>query len=167
MRSKRGDLWDLWEQGHKIVITTNVGWEPGTLRNNMGAGMALQAALRWPWLPEWYGAYCRHAMMSPRPGSIRHALRTAPVLEHDDLRLLFLPVKPLMSYADPELSWNQRARLDVIQLGLNQLRKHHGTIALALPGCGNGGLSPLDVRPLVEASLDEDRFLLCDRELPR
>lgn len=166
MRSERGDLWKLWEQGHKIVVTTNVGWEPGTLRNNMGAGMALQAALRWPWLPEWYGSFCRLWVTRwSRPGSIHAALRTAPLLEHDGLRLIFLPVKPLLSYSDPELSWNQRARLDCIQLAVSELRKHHGTIAFGLPGCGNGGLSAMDVRPMLEESLPEERFLLCDREL--
>lgn len=167
MRSERGDLWKLWEQGHKIVVTTNVGWDPATRQNNMGAGMALQAALRWPWLPEWYGEFCMRWVMrwgKERYGVIR-ATRVAPVVEHDALRLIFLPVKPLLSFSDPEISWNQRARLDCIQVGLSQLRKHHGTIALGLPGCGNGGLSAMDVRPLLEAGLPEERFLLCDREL--
>jgi len=161
MKREQADLWERWEQGHKIVVTTNVGWDPRTRRNNMGAGLALQAARRWPWLPEWYGDFCRRSVMGRQTPT-----RTVPVLEHDQLRLIFLPVKPLLHYADPERSWDQPARLDVIRTGLARLTRHHGTIALAYPGCGNGGLKPSQVRPLLEMFLVEDRFTVCDWEFP-
>lgn len=171
MRYEQGDLWDHWERGNKIVVTTNVGWDLQTRRNNMGAGMALQAAQRWPWLPEWYGNLCRlyvtrwgqygpHA----RPAIPRCPARWMPVVELDHLRLLFLPVKPLLDFADPERSWDQTARLDLIRWGLRQLTRHHGQIALAYPGCGNGGLDKQDVAPFMEAL--PDRFTVCDWGFP-
>ena len=159
MKHEQGDLWDHYARGEKVVITTNVGWDLKTLRNNMGAGMALQAARRWPWLPEWYGRYCRHWILRRQS-----PVRTVPVVELD--RLIFLPVKPLLSFADPERSWDQTARLDTIRVSLTQLTRHQGQIALGFPGCGNGGLQPTDVLPLLYLFLRDERFTICDWEFP-
>ena len=90
MRVERGDLWDYHARGWHVVVTTNIGWDRSG-RNNMGAGMALQAALRWPGLPLWYGLECR-----------KRGAET-PVLVRDDVRLVFFPVKPLLE-ANPELT---------------------------------------------------------------
>ena len=124
----RGNLWDEWVMGRKVVITTNIGWDPKTLRNNMGAGIAWDAAQRWPELPQWYGRFCR--------ATYPHT----PVLEHPYLRLIFFPVKPLLNRNNPEISWNQQASLPLIDHGMRQLVEHEGHIAMGLPGCGNGGL---------------------------
>lgn len=163
MRHVQADLWERWERGEKVVVTTNVGWCPRTRRNNMGAGMALQAARRWPWLPRWYGSFCRDWVTHH---ASRWRSRWAPVVELDLERIILLPVKPLLDFADPERSWEQKARLDLIQAGLRQLAQHQGQIALAFPGCGNGGLSPEDVLPALRATLTEERFTLCDWEFP-
>lgn len=152
MKIEKGNLWDHWERGSKVVVTTNIGWDPVTRENNMGAGMALQAATRWPWLPELYGSFCR--LTAP----------FTPVMEMADLRLIFMPVKPLLDVKDPERSWNQEARRALIVVGLKQLREHTGEIALGLPGCGNGGLRAEDVRPIVYWYLGP-RFTLCDWQL--
>ncbi len=159
MKHVQGDLWDHYDRGGKVVVTTNVGWCPRTRRNNMGAGMAKQAAQRWPWLPEWYGNFCRMHLL--RRTSV---VRTVPVVEMD--RLIFFPVKPMLDFADPERSWDQKARLDVIRVSLTQLTRHQGSIALGFPGCGNGGLEPLDVLPLLRMFLVGDRFTVCDWEFP-
>lgn len=152
MRIERGDLWERWDEGSKIVITTNIGWDPVTLRNNMGAGIALEAMRRWPWLPEWYGRFCR--------ATFPHT----PVIEHDQLRLIFLPVKPLLNRNNPEISWDQRASVFLVVEGLKQLRHHAGHIALGFPGCGNGGLEPIEVLPHIERQLDPTRFVVRDRQ---
>lgn len=163
MRHEQGDLWERYERGQKVVITTNVGWDPQTLRNNMGAGMALQAARRWPWLPEWYGRFCRH-WITRRDASVMRAVRAVPVVELD--RLIFFPVKPLLDFRNPERSWDQKARLDTIRVSLSQLTRHEGAIALAFPGCGNGGLKPAEVLPFLQQFLCADRFTICDWEFP-
>lgn len=163
MRHEQADLWDRYDRGEKVVITTNVGWDLTTRRNNMGAGLALQAARRFPWLPEWYGNYCR-LWITRWPRSAWAPVRSVPLVEID--RLIFFPVKPLLDFANPERSWDQRARLDVIRVSLTQLTRHQGQIALGFPGCGNGGLKPQDVLPLLYLFLQDERFTVCDWEFP-
>jgi hypothetical protein len=145
MKIVKGDLWDFWELGWKIVVSTNIGWGRGLLvgegsrqhANNMGAGIAWQAASRWPWLPLWLGEHYR----------ARHRLgATQQPVEHDQLRLIFVPVKPLLE-SDPAYSWNQRASVPLIDEQLNLLTRHRGKIALGFVGCGNGGLRQDQVMP--------------------
>lgn len=145
MRFEKGNLWDFHAQGWKIVISTNIGWG-ATLHvggnqqrhaNNMGAGIALQTMQRWPWLPEWLGSHyrARHLQGAPqRP------------LEHDALRLIFVPVKPLLE-SDPAYSWNQDASIPLIAAQLGMLSAHTGKIALGYIGCGNGGAKQAAVLP--------------------
>jgi hypothetical protein len=147
----RGDIWRMHATGDKVVVTTNIGWDPRTLANNMGAGVALQAAMRWPELPRWYGAHCK-----------RTAPQT-PVVERADLGLIFFPVKPLLEAANPERSWDQQASLGTIEQSLRELSKLEGRIALAFPGCGNGGLDRAMVEPLLRRYLTDDRFTVVDR----
>jgi SPP1 gp7 family putative phage head morphogenesis protein len=125
--------------------------DPETLANNMGAGLALQAALRWGELPRWYGAHCK-----------RTAPNT-PVVERADLGLIFFPVKPLLDPSDPERSWNQQASLGTIEKSLSELVKLEGRITLTFPGCGNGGLDRSMVEPLLRRYLTDDRFTVVDR----
>ncbi len=145
----KGNLWDFLPT-HKLVITTNIGWDPVSKQNNMGAGTAYQAATKWPGLPLWYGKLC--ASTAP----------STPVLEHPDLPLIFFPVKPLLDADDPEISWNQKAQLDLIAKSARQLALIEGQIALTFPGCGNGGLDPSAVYPILCRALDPDRFLIVD-----
>lgn len=154
LRIERGDLWKKRAEGWKVVVTTNIGWDPVTFANNMGAGVALQAALRWPELPEWYGRFCRGS--SPN----------TPVVERSDLGLVFFPVKPLLDPADPERSWAQPASLERIELSAHQLAATiTGNVALAFPGCGNGGLDRADVLPILQRWLrPAGRFLIVDRD---
>lgn len=150
MRIVQGDLWDFHAEGWKIVISTNIGWTetpPAWARsvgaghwphhNNMGAGVALEAARRWPWLPEWLGSHYR--------ARHRVGLEQRPV-EHDQLRLIFVPVKPLLPN-DPAYSWNQNADLELIRRQLGMLSAHQGRLALGFIGCGNGNARQRDVLP--------------------
>src|SRR5690606_18988639 len=43
---KNQDIWDLHRDGIDIVVTTNIGWCPRSMRNNMGAGTVLRASLQ-------------------------------------------------------------------------------------------------------------------------
>ncbi|HET7540425.1 MAG TPA: hypothetical protein VFK05_11160 [Polyangiaceae bacterium] len=149
----QGDLWQMHDQV-RVVVTTNIGWDLETYQNNMGAGVALQAARRWPELPEWYGRQCARLK------------EQTPVLEYLPARLILLPVKPLLYAADPERSWDQEASLELIDRSLAQLAEVGGDtrIALAFPGCGNGGLKKRAVLPLIERHLKTDQFVVVDRE---
>jgi hypothetical protein len=156
MKIERGNLWDRWERGDWIVITTNIGWDANG-ENNMGAGMALQAALRLSELPGWYGRWCRHY------GAV------TPVMAGPG-GFLFFPVKPLLE-EDPARSWDQIASPCLIERSARQLRLMLGEldahlaedvrVAMALPGCGNGGLSPADVLPILEEHLSDHRRFSC------
>ncbi len=148
-----GDLWDLLAQHHRIVVTTNIGWSvPGKI-NNMGAGIALQAKLRIPKLPRWYGLTCAWLR------------EQTPVLAYPkDPRIILFPVKPLLDPDNPEISWNQLASFELIEQGLHQLRALPGQIALSTPGAGNGKLPEAEVAELVRRVLGADpnprRFVL-------
>lgn len=141
MRIIQGDLWDWHDRGHTIVVTTNIGWDPETERNNMGAGVALQAAIRFPWLSRKYGQYCR-----------RHGAATT-VVHLQRSRLVLFPVKPLTE-GDPERSWSQDASLQLIEKSATELAALRITnVAMALPGCGNGGRRKEEVMPILERHL--------------
>lgn len=165
-----GDLWDWYEKGHRVVVTTNIGWNPRNGRNNMGAGMALQAAARFMGDPSarmssmpgrvverdsgealqqpldvWYGSLCEQ--LAPE----------VPVLAYPyEPRILLFPVKPLLDRDNPERSWDQVASYDLIIRSLHQLRTYAGKIALSYPGGGNGKLDPLILGRLVENILGQD-----------
>jgi hypothetical protein len=152
----KGDIWDLYDSGVTVVVTTNQGHDRNGI-NNMGAGVVLQAWSRFPELAGWWGSICT-----------AHKAR-APVTWNPARRLIAFPVKPYVP-EQPEYSWNQRASLELIEISAKQLadlREPHGEIALALPGCGNGGLDQDQVLPILRHYLRSDRFVLVDRRLRR
>jgi hypothetical protein len=155
MKRIRGDIWRLWDKGFHVVVTTNIGWDHRDM-NNMGAGTVQRAASVWPELPRWYGSWCRS--MGAKMGVVRRP----------GLRLVFLPVKPLIE-ACPSLSWDQKADLVLIERGLVQLgvwwRRYRPALAMTLPGAGNGGLDPAEVLALVERVLGDTEIVLCDLQL--
>lgn len=156
MKEETGNLWDNWQAGQKVVVTTNIGWDPDhSNANNMGAGMALQAMQMWGWLPYWYGEHAR----------VMADTKTPRVIEFGPLGLIFLPVKPLLDPENPEISWNQNADFGLIEDMLGQLRSIEGQISLGLPGCGNGGLDSGEMLAHMRMVLD-DRFTLRDIALP-
>ncbi len=171
MEIRNGNLWDFHAEGWKIVISTNIGWDgddavawraPGARgnRNNMGAGIAWEAARRWPWLPEWLGSHYR---------AIHRAGITQAPVELPELRLIFLAVKPLIE-SDPAYSWNQKADPALIAHQLGRLSGHQGDIALGFVGCGNGALKQEQVLPfllkleMVRTHLGHGRTVVVDRE---
>ncbi len=161
MKILQGNIWAHLRQGYKVVVTTNIGWGVpyGTrdrrVKNNMGAGLAWQAQKYFPELPVWYGETVR-ALYSPSAPFV-------PPVEHPRYPLIFLPVK-LMHPSGPHLSWAHEANLELIEAGLVRLAAHHGEIALTMPGCGNGGLHPSQVLPLLERHLQADRFVVVDQQ---
>lgn len=172
MEAVKGDLWDWHAKGWKIVVSTNIGWteeRPNWAsrdsfcdhHNNMGAGIAYEASKRWPWLPSWLGGHyrSRHRQGAPQ----------LPI-EHDQLRLIFVAVKPLL-LEDPAYSWNQKASLPLIAEQLQALARHRGNIAIGYIGCGNGQLEQAQVEPallgleLKRTHAGLGRTVLVDREV--
>ena len=138
MRELHQDLWsvqaDLW------VVTTN-----GQVRSDglavMGRGSALQAAQRFPELPR---------LLARRLNQHGNHVYLFP-----EFRLATLPTKDdWRNPSDPALIVRSLQRL----IRLVDREQFH-TVAMPRPGCGNGGLTWAEVRPIVEPLLD-DRFVI-------
>lgn len=131
-----------------VVIPTNIGWSEAGV-NVMGAGLAKQAAARWPGLPVWYGALCK-----------QFGART-PVVANAEYGCVLFPTKPLDAN-EPHLSWKQPSSLHLIEEGLAQLvgLPVEGDVMVPLLGCGMGRLPESAVLPLMRKYLEADRFIL-------
>jgi O-acetyl-ADP-ribose deacetylase (regulator of RNase III) len=119
-------------QADAIVIPTNC-------HGVMGAGLALAAAQRWPEIARGYGSACRREPLTIGNlwGGWTH--------EFDQRYIVCLPTKR---------HWRDPSRLDDVRAGLSALRaladgRRWGSVAVPALGCGLGGLSWSDVRPLV------------------
>ena len=142
-----GNIWD-YEADHYIVIPTNIGWRADKT-NIMGRGLALQAAKKYPKLPLWYGSECYLG------------LAMTPVMVYPHAPLILFPVKPL-NEKQPWASWKNMADLALIERSAIQLAdmKLDREVAIPMVGCGNGKLTPEDVRPILDKYLSDEKFLL-------
>jgi hypothetical protein len=128
-----GDIWEYYQYGAMIVVTTN-----GIVRKDgacvMGAGVAKQAAKKFPQLPFEVG---RHLGRYGNVVGVFHRIITMPVKHH----------------------WRDEADLDLIAASARDLCRivtilnaHVGAprnIVSVRPGCGNGGLNWETVKPIV------------------
>ena len=128
---------DLWNSGcdYTAVTTNSIIKKNGTLV--MGAGVAKQAALRYPGLPR---ILAEHVMKN---GNV-------PCLV-PEYRIISFPTKH--NWKDPSdlLLIIESARKVASLLPIDF------SCGLSKPGCGNGGLQWKVVKPLIEDILD-DRF---------
>ena len=140
MKEIKGNIWDYYDKGNWIVITTN-----GTVKVNgeavMGRGVALQAKQKFPSLPGELGKTLKMA---------GNQLHTFP-----HYRIITYPVKH---------RWEEKASPFLINQGAYQLSMYADSLRLDLvymvrPGCGNGGLDWKNVKPILEKYLD-DRFII-------
>lgn len=146
MKEIQGDIWDFYDKGYWIVITTN-----GSIKKNgeavMGRGTALQAKQRFPTLPKELGYRLRE-----------HGNNLKVFFNY---RIITFPVKD---------EWMQKASLTLIDTHAFALKRlvdysdaaEWAPVYLARPGCGNGRLDWKDVRPILERYLD-DRFVVVER----
>jgi len=141
MLEERGELWDKYDAGHTIVITTNC-----TVRKNgcavMGRGCAGQAKQRFPKLPKELGS----------------AIRRFPTdtFYFPQYRLITMPVKHhWFDWATLTLILRGAATL----AGMGQEQGIPRPIYLPRPGCGNGRLRWEAVKPHLAPLLD-DNFIV-------
>jgi hypothetical protein len=133
-----GDIWEYSATG-VIVITTN-----GSLTRDgravFGRGVAKQAALRFPGLAENLGRLL--AEQGNHVFDLGYGIVSFPVEEtawsQPDLRIIARSAGELRLLADRS-GWEQ--------------------IVVPRPGCGGGGLSWKEVKPLLESCFDH-RFLV-------
>ncbi len=144
-----------------VIITTNgtlkqrmpgkgqVGIAP---RGVMGRGCAKQAKDRYPWMERRLGE------LLVAQGNHVH------ILCHElTLVLVSFPVKH---------EWHERADLELIAQSAQELRIMADTyewtrVLLPRPGCGNGGRTWDEVRPILESYFADDRFVVTHQPTPR
>lgn len=134
MKEIRGDLWDYYEKiDHVICITTN-----GFLKKNgdavMGRGCAYEATQYIPGITRILGRHIR------ANGNTAGILRVTA----DEWAIIAFPVKHVWwEPADPEL-----IKVSVAWL-VNEAEANPSiTYVLPKPGCGNGRLTWITVKPL-------------------
>ena len=125
-----------------IFITTN-----GTIKSDgsgvMGAGVALEAELRYPELPDILGKVVRDG------GNIPHRMLTTL-----DNEIWSFPVKH---------NWFEKADIFLIEESCKRvacLLEKGYTCVLPRPGCGNGKLSWDLVKPLIEKHLNYKNLII-------
>lgn len=137
MREETGDIWDY--RGRAVIALTTNG-SVGKGRAVVGRGVARQALVHFPDLPEVLGK------LIAEHGNHVHIL--------GDGFVSFPVEESAWEWPDPRL----------IERSARELRKladHEGweLVVVPRPGCGGGGLKWQDVRPLVEPWFD-DRFVV-------
>lgn len=138
-----GDLWDYHARGYGVVIPTNLQVRAdGTAV--MGAGLAKQAAERFPEVPRKYAQHILLGYAGGRPW------------ESSEDRLILLPTKE--HWKDPSPLW-------LVERGIGWLACRFAgpsqQVALPLLGCGLGGLDwEQDVRPICERHLSGPQFVV-------
>ena len=141
MKEINGDIWDYHKKGYWVVITTN-----GYIRKDgacvMGRGVAKEAARKFPMLPFEIGRSIQQFG--------NHVFACNP-----DTRIIAFPVKH---------NWWEKADIQLIERSCQELAEfpQELTYYMVRPGCGNGGLDWLDVKPVLKRYLD-DRFIVVER----
>ncbi len=130
-----GNLWEYHNQGYVVAITTN-GKVARNGRNVMARGTARQAAERYPELPQLLGEKIR--------------LSGNHVFDLGD-RLVSFPVEHT-PWEVPDLQLIKQSSQELRQLAD---AKGWEKVIVPRPGCGGGGLSWGDVRPLLVPHFDE------------
>jgi len=140
----KGNMWDYEADAH--VITTN-----GYVKNNgecvMGKGCAHEAKEIWPFLPSLIGQH------------IEYSGNTVGYWRIGEVGLFSFPVKH---------NWWEKADLSLIEQSCIDLEAlttqlKFERIIIPRPGCGNGGLDYVQVKPILEKYLD-DRFYVITYE---
>jgi len=145
MKEIKGNLWDYYDKGEWIVITTN-----GSIKKNgacvMGRGVAKDARDRFPNLDKVLGKAI------DRFGNIVFVLNSMI-----GAKIITFPVKH---------HWQEKADLKLIERSCRQLEfvvREKSVVYLVRPGCGNGQLKWSKVKPVLEKYLDE-RFIVVNNE---
>ncbi len=139
------DLWDFHEEGNWIVVTTNT-----VVKKNgeavMGAGIAGDAASRFPDLPKLYGKF----LLSSHEKS---GVALVPAI-----RLILFPTK---------YDWKDDSNLDLIKKNAGSLVDRVAEskaltnapimhVYLPPPGCGLGRRKWEEVEPIISPILDDN-----------
>lgn len=133
-----GNIWD-YINSSVIAITTN-GSVSRNGRSVMGRGVAAEAARLFPALPEILGCRITEA------GNHVHYLGS---------NIVSFPVEHT-PFENPDLGLIRRSAKEIVEMADEQGWQ---SVVVPRPGCGGGGLSWNEVRPILEGTFD-DRFTI-------
>jgi hypothetical protein len=165
------DIWDMYDQGETVCITTN-GFVTRGGNAVMGRGVAAQAVKRFPTLKAKMG---------------RYIMENGNIVQRIAKRIVSFPVKPQLGICNEYKTnvvkhmrhqykpydwvpgWAMMADLNIIEHSLWDLQQLHDhgffkRIYLPKPGCGAGGLDWEEVRPYCEmySSGGAEWLVVCD-----
>ncbi len=154
MKEIVGNLWDYHKQSFICIM---VNCTPNTKGIAiMGAGIAKQAANRYPALPNILGS--TQIEYGAKDGQFFTARSRRPQV-FLKYRLITFPTK---------ITWDQDSSLDLIEASchhlvdiVNKVPQIKGSVYLPKPGVGNGNLEWNQVKAVISEILD-DRFIICD-----
>jgi len=144
MKEVRGELWHYI--GHAAIVITTGGLVTTRSECAMPRGCARQARDRFP------GLALKLGLLIEEKGNHVHDLGNG---------LVSFPVEN-SPYEVPDLRLIERSCRELVELTDN---RNWSMVVVPRPGCGAGGLSWKDVKPILERYLD-DRFLVIDRIAP-
>ena len=164
MKTIEGDIWHLSTKHDAIVVTANVGWKKSGL-GVLGAGLARDAARRFPWLAKAWGAFCQAEREDAVPASWRVDSKWCRYL-------VMFPTKALDPEA-PWASWRADSSWNFIEGQLKYLvalaymfedyavKHEEPTPRVLVPslGCGHGGLHEEVVVPAMARHLIHSAFV--------
>lgn len=145
MKEITGDIWNFWEKGASIVITTN-GYVKRDGSCVMGRGIAFSAKQKFPKLPLELGEAL--------------TINGNHVFRFPQYHLFSFPVKHV---------WWEPADLELIEQSCQELLKNialgpsMSEIYLVRPGCGNGQLQWKDVKPILEKYFTNDAYIVVEK----
>jgi len=169
LREARGDLWKYPEAIDALVITTN-GYVTKAGKAVTGRGCAKQAAAEYPTLSLWLGD-----MLKNEGNHVHHcplicggSIVTFPVKMTKetcavDKSNVVQHMKGKFFAGQKVPGWACKARLGLIEQSAKELKamadeKGWTDVLMPRAGCGAGELSWTEVKPVLEAILD-DRFI--------
>lgn len=136
MKEITGNIWDYYEKGFHVAITTN-GFVKRDGRAVMGAGVAKQAVFRIPDINLVVGTFITNF------GS--------HVMYSSVYKLLTFPVKHKW-FEDADLDLIEQSAIELVKvMKINKI----ANVFMPRPGCGNGRLKWYDVRPLLADKFDD------------
>jgi hypothetical protein len=143
MQELQGNIWD-WFDSFALVVPTN-----GIVKANgeavMGAGLAKQTALRYPYLPKQLGHFINEFGNHVHPISDTPLIFSFPTKNH---------------YKDD-------SDLELIERSANELvvktKFTDKKILIPRVGCGLGKLKWSDVKPVLESILVDDKFIIINQ----
>lgn len=146
MQELKGDLWQLWDAPNanvKLLCITTNGYVKPNGRAVMGRGCALEMKTRFFDSDQTLGALIK-----------KNGNHVQKFLTWRGHRVLSFPVKH---------NWWEKADIELIKRSCNELmayRECWEQVFLPRPGCGNGGLSWEEVKPIIAPLLSDNIWVV-------